>query len=117
MSGRSRRRASASLVRSITSRSAPLAAAGSGTWCTSWPAARSAPSTFEPNSRSGQSRATLATSLHAPLAELLAHGLRAPPHLCDLDAARAHLARHELADDVLVVEQRQRAAHGLRRGR
>src|SRR5918998_1708253 len=85
---------------------------------TSCPAARSAPSTFEPNSRSGECRETRATGLlGAALAELPAHRLRPPPHVRHLDAPGARLAQRELAGDALVVEQGERAADGLGRGR
>src|SRR5918998_949883 len=85
---------------------------------TSCPAARSAPSTFEPNSRSGLTSPTRATALlHPAAAELLAHRLRPPPHLHHLDPPGARLAHGQLALDPEAVEQRQRPAHGLGSGR
>src|SRR2546429_9397484 len=84
---------------------------------TSCPAARSAPSTFEPNSRSGQIKATRAIrSLGAPAPELLAHRFRAPPHLHHLDPPHAHLAELELALDPGLVEHGERTPDGLRSG-
>ncbi len=50
------------------------------------------------------------------LAELLPDGLGPAPHLRHLDAARARLAHRQLADDPLLVEQLERAAHALGRG-
>src|SRR5918994_2932703 len=109
-------RASGSSVRSTTSSSACSPGATG-----SCPAALSAPCSFEPNSRSGHSRATLATPsarlLRAPARELLAHRLRAAPHLNDLHAARTGLAERELALDSLAVQQSERAADRLRRSR
>src|SRR5688500_1090721 len=107
-------RASASSVRSTTSTAASSPAATG-----SCPAARRAPCSLEPNRRSGQSSATRAMPgdlLRAAAVELLAHRLRPAPHLHDLDPARARLAQHELALDALVVEERERSAHGLRCG-
>ena len=83
----------------------------------SCPAALSAPCSFEPNSRSGQSSATraraVASLLRAAARELLPHRLGAAPHLDHLDAAGASLAQRELALDPLVVQEPERAAHGL----
>ena len=46
----------------------------------------------------------------------LAHRLRTAPHLDDLHAPGARLAERQLAHDALGVQQRERAANGLRRG-
>ena len=54
----------------------------------------------------------LSALLRADPAELVAHGLRAAPHLRDLDPARPRLAHGQLALDPRVVEQR-----AARRGR
>src|SRR5918997_4783457 len=122
-------RASGSSVRSTTSKSASSSGPTG-----SWPAARSAPWSFDPKSRSGQSRATRATatfgeraeraarasvrsSLRAALGEFLPDRLGPAPHLNDLHAPGARLAQRELALDTLGVEERERPAHRLRRGR
>ena len=64
----------------------------------SWPAARSMPSTLEPSSRSSKTATTRAIYCAAG-GELLAHRLRAAPHLDGLDAAAAQLAQRQLAGD------------------
>src|SRR5262245_24881898 len=104
-------RASGSSVRSTTSTSASSSGATG-----SWPAALSAPWSFDPNSRSGHSSATRATParlLRSAPVELLAHRLGPAPHLNHLDAPRARLAQRQLAVDLLGVEQSEGAAHRL----
>ena len=100
-------------------RSAPRA--GGCAWsgpasCASWPAARSMPSTLEPSSRSSKTATTRAIYC----ARMRRNSWRTDsgrPHIWDgLDAAGAQLAQRELAPDARVVEQVQRAVHGLRRG-
>ena len=82
------------------------------------PRARRRAARPRPSSRTagpGRCSATRATRYwRAAEAELLAHRLRPAPHLRDLHPPGARLAHHQLALDALVVEQRQRAAHGLR---
>src|SRR4051794_36096821 len=103
-----------SAVRSTTSTSTPWASPRS----TSCPAARNAPSTCNPNSRSGTRTATRAIELlDAAAPELLAHRLGAPPPRHDLDPPGAGIARAQLALDALGVEHGQRALDGLGRRR
>src|SRR3954447_9373037 len=93
-----------SAVRSTTSTSTPCASPRK----TSWPAARSAPSTCDPNSKSGTRTATRAMALLDPAAsELLAHGLGPAPERDDLDPAGAGVGGAQLALDALGVEHRQ----------
>src|SRR2546421_1848866 len=99
-----------SVVRSATSTSASsIAARASSSWdvsVTSWPAASSIATTFDPNIRSGTSATTRATSLllRPQPPERLARRLWPPPHRLHLDAAGAHLAHGQLAGDARLVE-------------
>ena len=71
------------------------------------PRARRPPAARRPSSRTAGPAMTAATPFYCARmrAELLAHRLRATPHLHDLDAAAAHAAHLELAVDARVVEQ------------
>src|ERR1700761_794216 len=118
-------RSEASAVRSATSTCAPgsscRTACASETSTGSWPPACSAPTTFEPNSRSGinaTTRAMLAQPgalLGADPPELLADGLGPAPHRVDLDASAARLADRELAVALGLLDQTERRVCSLRR--
>src|SRR3954449_9619954 len=89
---------------------ASRARSGVATSSTSWPAAASMPWTWEPNSRSGTSATTRATSLlRAHAAELAPERLGHAPAVHDLGAALAHAEQAQVAGDAGVVEQLHRA--------
>src|SRR6202035_740524 len=64
----------------------------------------------------GRAPARVPSLLRPQAAKLLAGGLRAPPHLRDLDTPAAYLPHDELTGDAGVVEQAERAVHRRRRG-
>ena len=109
-------RASASSVRSTTSSSASSPGATG-----SCPAARSAPWSFEPNSRSGQSSAYAAPCARAHCARRRLNSWRTDsgrPHIWTTSTRPERASRSASSPSIPSrVEQRERAAHGLgRRG-